>query len=149
MRLWHGGVPGLRPGDVVVAGERHYVDGCAVCEAKQRGESSVVDPINQHEDRVYVTSDREYARFYASKYPRGDLYTVEAVGDLVESEEDPFPTWHVEGARVVSVYATYVCLTDGQRRSLLNRWRRVDEEAGVRVFRPRMPVPTWEAGLRR
>lgn len=133
MRLWHGGKPGLRVGDLLVPGERHYVDGCAVCEAKRRGENyrvagAVVDPINRHEDRVYVTSDREYARFYASKYPRGDLYTVEPVGELVDvGSEDPFPTWAVESARVVSVYDTYVCLTRGQRRTLLNRWRKVDE----------------------
>jgi hypothetical protein len=133
VRYWHGGIPGLKPGDLVVPGERHYVDGCAVCESKRRGENYrlagvAVDPINAHEDMVYVTTDREYARFYASKYPRGDLYTVEPVGDMVDvGSEDPFPTWAVPAARVVSVYDTYVCLSSGQRRTLLNRWRRVDQ----------------------
>lgn len=133
MRLWHGGVPGLKPGGLVVPGERHYVDGCAVCEAKQRGENyrvagGVVDPLNRHEDMVYMTSDREYARFYASKYPRGDLYTVEPVGEVMDvGEEDPFPTWVARSARVVSVYDTYVQLSDKQRGTLLRKWRRIDE----------------------
>jgi hypothetical protein len=132
VRYWHGGAPGLSVGDLVVPGERHYVDGCEVCESKKRGESyrlangAAVDPINAHENRVYITADREYARFYASKYPRGDLYTVEPVGEMEASTEDPFPTWHVGAARVVSVYDTYVRLTDRQRMTLQRRWRRAD-----------------------
>lgn len=45
--------------------------------------------------------------------------------------EDPFPTWAVPAARVVSVYDTYVCLSSGQRRTLLRKWKRVDR---VRTF---------------
>lgn len=149
MRLWHGGAPGLKVGDVLVPGERHHVDGCQVCQAKARGESPILDPLNRHEDRLYVTSDREYARFYASKYPRGDLYTVEPVSldwsELVMVDvglEDPFPTWAVPAARVVSVYATYVQLTDRQRVALVNRWKRVDDAKGFganRLNRPYVP----------
>jgi hypothetical protein len=133
VRYWHGGAPGLRVGDLIVPGERHYVDGCAVCASKKRGENyrlangAAVDPLNAHEDRVYITADREYARFYASKYPRGDLYTVEPVGELEASTEDPFPTWHVGSARVVSVYDRYVRLSDRQRLTLQRRWKRVDD----------------------
>lgn len=138
MRLWHGGVPGLRVGDLVVPGERHYEDGCPVCAAKAEGRNFtvggvVVDPLNVHEDRVYVTSDREYARFYASKYPLGDLYRVEPVwrlGDmspLVDvGTEDPFPTWAAPAARVEAVYERAVRLTHRQRVTLLERWRQVD-----------------------
>ena len=153
MRLFHGGVPGLRPGDLIVPGERHYVDGCAVCEAKRRGETyrvagGAVDPVNAHEDRVYMTDDRAYARFYASKYPTGDLYGVEPVGEVQESSEDPFPTWHAASARVVSVLERAVRLTPAQRRTLLNRWRRADERDGPLVAAVRLPVPSWEVGKR-
>lgn len=149
--LWHGGKPGLRVGDVVVPGERHYVDGCAVCEAKRRGETyrlengGAVDPVNAHEDRVYMTDDRAYGRFYASKYPVGDLYRVEPVGELMESTEDPFPTWHAPSARVVSVAERAVRLTPAQRRTLLNRWRRADGPLVAAVDIPRV---AWEVGKR-
>ncbi|GAB3376370.1 hypothetical protein GCM10027360_53240 [Amycolatopsis echigonensis] len=52
----------------------------------------------------------------------GDLYRVEPVGDVDPSTEDPFDTWTVAAARVVSVYDRAVRLTNGQRRRLLARW---------------------------
>jgi hypothetical protein len=137
MRLFHGGVPGLKPGDVLVPGRRHYEDGCPVCTEKARGVNATlggiaIDPVNQHEDRVYVTSDREYARFYASKYPMGDLYVVAPLGEQLDvGSEDPFLTWAVASARVVSVYERTVRLTHRQRVTLLERWRRVDQERGL------------------
>jgi hypothetical protein len=109
------------------------VDGCAICEAKARGEQprvpgipGIVDPLTGRPDRVYVTTDREYGRFYASKHWLGDLYTIEPVGDLGPSTEDHFPTWSVPAARVLTVYDRAVRLTPGQRRTLSNRWERAD-----------------------
>lgn len=150
--LWHGGKPGLRVGDVIVAGERHYVDGCEICASKARGETfrlpngAAVDPVNAHEGRVYMTDDRAYGRFYASKYPLGDLYRVEPVGEAVRSDEDPFPTWHAESATVVAIGERAVRLTPAQRRTLLNRWRRADGPVFGEVMIPR---PMWGAGKRR
>lgn len=141
----------MKVGDLIVPGERHYEDGCPVCVAKAAGRNFMVDgiavdPINQHEDRVYVTSDREYARFYASKYPLGDLYRVEPVGGVSElvdvGAEDPFPTWAVPAARVVAVYDRAVRLTHRQRVTVLERWRRVDQSRGFglnRLKRARIP----------
>ncbi|WP_326646599.1 hypothetical protein OG884_18390 [Streptosporangium sp. NBC_01755] len=118
----------MHRGDLVVPGRPHFVDGCDVCDAHKAGQSHEVDPLTVHQDRIYITTDREYARFYASKYPRGDLYTVDPVGELVPSQEDHFPTWHVAEARVHGVYDRYVQLTWKQRRTLMRRWERADRE---------------------
>ncbi|MCZ1001132.1 hypothetical protein O1M63_28760 [Streptomyces mirabilis] len=131
MRYFHGGVPGLNPGDLIAPSPPHVVDGCKVCEARAQGLTAMVggkavDPPTGRPDRVYITSDRDYARFYASRYWYGDLYTVEPVGELEASTEDPFPTWCVPAARVVSVYTRAVQLTRSQRRSLLRRWTEAD-----------------------
>lgn len=137
-RLWHGGVPGLQPGDLITPHPPNVVDGCAVCAAKAAGRQphvpglGVVDPLTERPDRVYITSDREYARFYASKYPTGDLYLVRPVGVLEASTEDPFPTFVVPAARVVTVYSRAVRLTERQRRTLTNRWTRADEQRALR-----------------
>ncbi|MET8957371.1 hypothetical protein ACWEQN_42010 [Streptomyces sp. NPDC004129] len=102
-----------------------------------------IDPPTGRPDRVYITSDRDYACFYASRYRYGDLYTVEPVGKLETSTEDPFLSWCVPVARVVSVYTRAVQLTPGQRRSLLRRWTHADlarsrraEPAATRTSRP-------------
>ena len=126
--LFHGGIPGLNAGDLILPGSPHFVDGCKVCDAHKAGMSHELEPVTQHADRVYVTTDREYARFYASKYPKGDLYSVEPVGDLAVSDEDRFPTWTAPSARVIGVYDRYVQLTWKQRRTLLRKWERADRE---------------------
>lgn len=132
MRYFHGGIPGLKPGDLITPHPPNIVDGCAICAAKAAGQQplveglGIVDPLTGRPDRVYITSDREYARFYASKHPRGDLYTVEPVGDVEPSTEDHFPTWSVQAARVRTVYDRYVLLTPKQRRQLLRRWTQAD-----------------------
>ncbi|MEU1815199.1 hypothetical protein ABZ543_08370 [Streptomyces roseifaciens] len=127
-RLFHGGKPGLRPGDLITPHPPNVVDGCEICAARARGETVVipglgpVDPPTGRPDRVYVTSDREYARWYASRYWQGDLYVVEPVGQVEPSTEDPFPTWCAPAARIRSVYCRCVMLTPAQRRRLLARW---------------------------
>lgn len=126
MRYWHGGVPGLRPGDLVTPHEPNIVDGCPICAARaQRLTATLggqtIDPPTGRPDRVYITTDRDYGRFYASRYWRGDLYTVEPVGEPEPSTENPFPTWCAPAARVLAVYDRAVQLTPSQRRSLYRR----------------------------
>jgi len=133
-RYFHGGIPGLKPGDLITQHPPNVVDGCDICAAKAAGQQpvveglGVVDPITERPDRVYLTTDREYARFYASKYPLGDLYVVEPDGDLEPSTEDHFPSWTAPAARVVSVYDRAVRLTPHRRRTLLRRWQTADLE---------------------
>ncbi|MFG2404200.1 hypothetical protein ACGFR8_07650 [Streptomyces brevispora] len=133
VRLFHGGVPGLVAGDRVVPAPPHVVDGCPICAAKAAGVQPAVpglgnvDPITERPDRVYVTSDREYGRFYASKRWLGDLYTVEPAGELEVSTEDLFPTWCVEAAVVTGVVSRAVRLTDRQRLTLTRRWKALED----------------------
>ncbi|MFF4385562.1 hypothetical protein ACFY0G_02030 [Streptomyces sp. NPDC001552] len=133
VRYFHGGVPGLRPGDLLEPHPPAVLDGCPICEAKAAGRQpyvegvGIVDPLPERPDRVYITTDRDYARYYASLYAgRGDLYVVEPVGAVDPSTEDRFPTWAAEAARVRSVYDRAVQLTPAQRRSLLRRWTVAD-----------------------
>lgn len=116
-RYWHGGKPGLRPGDTITpqplgSGE-HLVDGCEVCEARKRGQQLPTD--NLDASRVYVTTDREYARIYAAGFPNGALYRVEPMGEL-ELSPDPVPSWGCASALVLVVYDAYVRLAPGQLR---------------------------------
>ena len=126
-RLFHGGVPRLHPGDVIEPHEPNYVDDCPICEAHRKGaeiavQGQIIDPANHAPEYTFATSDREYARFYASKFPHGDLYVVEPLDELVASECDPFPTWLCKKLRVRSVYERCVELTMPQRRRLAKRW---------------------------
>lgn len=135
MRYFHGGIPGLRPGDLLTPHRPNILDGCPVCAARAQGltatlDGKPIDPPTGRPDRVYITTDREYARFYASRWWYGDLYVVEPVGDIEPSSEDPFPTWCVLEARVASVYDRAVQLNPGQRKRLLRRWTAADRAAG-------------------
>lgn len=138
LRLWHGGAPGLRVGDLIRPCEdRRHHDGCPWCEARAReaegGDRPDLDPLALHRDRVYLTTDREYAPHYASLYGRGDLYRVDPIGEPIRSTEDTIPTWHAEAARVIAVYDRAVLLTWSQRRALYRRWTAADEAAAKAV----------------
>lgn len=131
-RLFHGGLPGLRPGDRILPvedGQRRHRDDCAVCQARNSGESTPYDPAPARPDRVYLTSDRLYARYYASLTGLGDLYVVRPLGELEPSPEDHFPTWTAPAAEVTAVYDRAVSLTMGQRRQLLRLWIEADAAA--------------------
>ena len=136
VRLWHGGVPDLRPGDLIEPGNaRPIIDGCSFCAARAAqlatGVVPVIDPLAEHGDRVYLTPVREYARHYASLWGRGDLYRVEAVGDLVQSTEDTVETWTAPAARVLAVVERAVLMTMAQRRRLNRIWAASDEAAAL------------------
>jgi hypothetical protein len=82
---------------------------------------------------VYVTTDRLYATFYASK-ARGDLYRVEPTRPLQPSTEDHFPTWVTSYATVVEVLQRHVTLSRKERRELLRRWKKADRDYGRHVL---------------
>lgn len=131
--LWHGGVPGLKPGDLITPGsDRKHHDGCPWCEARKQqaagGPAPAIDPLPLT-GRVYCTTNRLYAKHYASLYGRGWLYRVEPVGDLVRSLEDTIETWTAEALRVVSVYEKAVLLTNTERRRLWREWTAADQRA--------------------
>ena len=132
VRYWHGGMPGLRVGDLIEPGhERATRDDCPICDARRVGTSlaagnAIIDAPSAHRDRVYITTDRLYAKHYASLYGRGDLYRVEPIGDLLRSTEDSYETYAVTAARVVSVYDRAVLLTWSERRRLYREWGQAD-----------------------
>jgi hypothetical protein len=131
-RLYHGGMPGLRPGDILAGGhDRRTHDGCPICEARAKGEhviapdGSSIDAPTGHADQVYATEDREYGRFYASLWGYGDLYSVALIaGEEWEwSTEDPyFPTIRTGRLAITGIVARAVVLTMQQRRRLHTRW---------------------------
>ena len=136
LSYWHGGAPGLPVGALITPGhERKLHDGCPYCEARAKGQAVIsplgaVDPPSGRPDRVYITTDRLYAKHYASLYGRGWLYRVEPVGDVEPSPEDSIPTWLAEAARVVAVYERAVQLTDSERRRLWRAWSDADAARG-------------------
>ena len=132
VRYWHGGMPGLRVGDLIEPGlERATRDDCPICDARRVGASlaagnAIIDAPSAHRDRIYITTDRLYAKHYASLYGRGDLYRVEPISDLLRSTEDSYETYAVTAARVVSVYDRAVLLTWSERRRLYREWGQAD-----------------------
>ncbi len=123
MRYFHGGVPGLKVGDLIEPqplGEgSHLVDGCPTCEARKTGKQLPTD--NLDASLVYVTPDREYARVYAAGYPQGALYVVEPMGDLTPSP-DPVPSWGCPAARVTGVYDACVRMSPAQVSRAVRRY---------------------------
>lgn len=72
MTYFHGGVPGLQPGDELLPPDRTGTD---------RRLSSYVAALGgpahaQRTDLVYLTTNRQVARAYAAFYPDGALYQV-------------------------------------------------------------------------
>lgn len=130
--LFHGGVAGLKPGDLILPGhaEHRYVDGCLDCEAQRHGHTGPTGDAPTPPEWVYACGDRQYARFYASRAVSGWLYRVELRGDVERSDEDPeqFGCWRGREAVVLSVLERAVRLTMQQRRRLFVRWGGTDRE---------------------
>ena len=134
-RLFHGGVPGLRVGDVIKPGhKRRHHDGCPWCEARAKGEALTIgghamDGPSQRSDRVYATTHRLYAKHFASLWGRGDLYRVTTQGLVERSTEDSFESYCAERLVVAAVHDRAVLLTWSERRRLFKEWGVADVEA--------------------
>lgn len=125
---YHGGVPYLRPGDLIGPGhDRRTHDGCPWCEARADGGAHLgIDGPSGEPDRVYATTSRLYAKHYASLWGRGDLYRVDPVGEATPSTEDTFPSITAPALRVVAVLDRAVLLTMTERRRLGREWHAAD-----------------------
>jgi hypothetical protein len=134
--VYHGGVPGLKPGDLLVPGHaRKHHAGCKWCEARAKGEAYMgLDGPSQVEG-IYMTPERLYAKYHASLYGYGDLYRVEPVGEFQISTEDSWPTLIAPEALIISVYDRAVRLTDTERRRLDREWRKWDIVAAAKRLR--------------
>lgn len=152
--LYHGGAPGLRAGDDLIPAPPVVTDTCPICVARSEGrvytvgeyrawlapygslastalrmltdapDAAPVDPPSGLH-AVYVTTEQDYARWYAAR-SGGDLYRVEPIGDLTESQEDPFESYTVPLARVVAVVERRVRLDRADRRAMFRRWEKAD-----------------------
>lgn len=131
MILFHGGVPGLRAGDVLLP-------------ASQTGVSALAPSLP---DRVYGVTDRQVARGYAALRPDGGLYRVELLGE-VEPDPDCLvdgASWMAPSARVLSVVDPVVLMRSRPLAAwlrMVNFGRRVDDEFTVK----RLPVLEQEKG---
>lgn len=125
---FHGGVDGLKVGDTLEPGHsRKQHDGCPWCEARANGEAHLgLDGPSQRPE-VYFTPSRLYARFHASMYGYGDLYRVEPIGEVTQSDEDSMESFTAPQARVVAVIDRAVRLTMRERRKLDAEWAAADE----------------------
>lgn len=123
-KLYHGGVGDLWVGDVIEPNMGHlrHVEGCSQCEAQAAG--VFVDGFDPPTppNWVYATTDREYARYHASRAYKGSLYVVDLEGDVEKSVEDPFPSWRGRRATVRGVLERNITLTMKQRKKLFCRW---------------------------
>ena len=128
--LFHGGVPGLKPGDILKPGhERKHHDGCPWCEARERGEAHLGLDGPSQQPAVYATPHRLYAKFYASLYGYGDLYRVTPIGGAQRSDEDTIESYYAPQWRVESVLDRAVLLTNTERRRLNRQWEEADNAA--------------------
>lgn len=135
MRLYHGGVPDLRVGDVIEPGHaRRTHEGCEFCEARAQGKTALdasgnlIDGPSQRPDRVYATTHRLYAKHYASLWGRGDLYRVTTAGAVDESTEDSFESYCAERLIVAGILDRAVLLTNSERRRLWREWGEADKQ---------------------
>jgi len=81
---------------------------------------------------VYLTTNRLYARYYASLWGRGDLYRVEPIGALIASTEDTIETFMATGARVLAATDRAALRPGEQHRRLWREWGAADEAAKTR-----------------
>lgn len=101
VRYFHGGIPGLRPGDLILPPATTGTARTLAEYAEQLGGDHV------RRDRVYLATGRDVARAYAAFYPDGALYTVEPVGEL-----EPDPDCYVPGLSWQCASATVLTVVD-------------------------------------
>ncbi|MEE1774482.1 hypothetical protein PUR34_41505 [Streptomyces sp. JV185] len=121
MAYFHGGVPGLKPGDRILPPDN---------TGTTRRLSTYADEVNgpahaRRTDIVYLTTDRHVASAYAALHPDGALYRVDPEGE-VEPDPDCFEpglSWQCPAATVVAVVDPVVLF----RTKTLARWLRLLE----------------------
>src|SRR5690606_14659303 len=122
-RYFHGGVPGLVRGDLLLPPATTGTERSLTADVLDMGGRA-------RRDRVYVTTGREVARVYAALYVDGSLYEVEPVGELVPDPDCGVPgvSWEVPAARVLRVVDPVVLV----RGRPVEAWlRKLDRATGA------------------
>lgn len=94
MRWWHGGIPNLQPGDLLLPPS---------ITGTERNLAKFSDG-QARADLVHLTSDRASAKAFAAAYPDGALYVAEPIGDTHPDPDAPDLAIRCQQARVVQVY---------------------------------------------
>lgn len=98
MKFYHGGVKNLKIGDLVLP---YSVTGC-------RNVGRNVTPQQVFEGhslyhKVYITTDLNAAKTYASVVPSGDVYVVEPIGSIGTDIDAPGISFICDKAKVISI----------------------------------------------
>lgn len=130
VRYFHGGVPGLVPGDLLLPPVATGTTRTLTADVLEMGGQA-------RRDRVYVTTGREVARVYAALFLDGALYEVEPVGELVADPDclEPGVSWEVPAARVLRVVDPVVLVRTRPAEAWLRKLDRATAEVGREVAR--------------
>lgn len=125
-RYFHGGVPGLVPGDLLLPPDTTGAERTLTADVLGMGGRA-------RRDRVYVTTGREVARVYAALFLDGALYEVEPVGELVADPDCAVAgvSWEVPAARVVRVVDPVVLARARPFAAWLRKLDRATARAGA------------------
>ena len=136
-RLWHGGAPGRRPGDLLLPPDQTGGEYTRLRMALEEGQKEIA----QRHDRVYLTTDKQLAWAFASmwtpdgtQHGGGALYRVEA--DVLEPDEDLLSlegvSYQSPQARIVAVYDAHVPFNQNKVAAVFQRVLE-DHEAAKRA----------------
>lgn len=116
---FHGGYPGLKPGDLLLPPDTTGTDHRLSATAAEMNAPAHAT----RTDVVYVTTARDIARAYAALYPDGALYRVEPECDM-EPDPDcrtPGLSWQCPAAQITAVVDAAVLA----RTRPVERWLRM------------------------
>lgn len=126
-RFWHGGIPDLKPGDLLLppaeTGNTRQVEKVAAMVARYPGlNPDDVLPDDRATCWVYLTTQRNVAMAYAAgsrlDYGRGALYVVEPIGPVEADPDMPLQGIRARSARITTVYDPCVRISDARAKRL-------------------------------
>lgn len=126
-RLWHGGFPDLKPGDLLLppSATGQHRQAAMVNEmisAHPGFDPDDVRPDDRSPHWVHFTPHRNVALAYAASartdYGRGALYVVEPIGPVEVDPDMPVQGLRAHTARIVTVYDPCVNISDSRSASL-------------------------------
>jgi len=123
-RYFHGGYPGLKPGQLILPPNQTGTDHRLSAIAAEHGGPAY----STRTDIVYVATGRDVARAFAAFYPDGALYEVEPRGRLEPDPDSGIPglSWQCPAAEVLTVVDPVVLF----RTRTVDRWLRMLQPAG-------------------
>lgn len=126
MRYFHGGVRGLRAGQLILPPSAHkgptlarYADQLAI------GTDPKAKELLESRMWVFVAPVRKVARVFAALYPGGGaLYQVEPIGRLIDDPDCPGSSYACPRALIIAVYDAFVPFDPSQVLKLVPAKRR-------------------------